>query len=246
MSDPAGPAKALSTQEEELQDFVKYSFFHLHPEWRRLTGEERRAGREEFADRLEHPPEGVHVRTYSLVGLKADTEMLVWSIAPRVEAIQELHAQLWGTRMGGYLTTSYSYLGLGRRSEYMDGHGHTDGEGSSARRRPFDRDYLFVYPFVKKREWYGIPFETRRKMMGEHFRIGHKYPRVKIHTGYSFGLDDMEFILAFEGDSPAEFLELVADLRPSEASRYTELETPIFTCRRTDAAEMLRLADGIP
>ncbi|EQD61694.1 Chlorite dismutase, partial [mine drainage metagenome] len=76
---------------------------------------------------------------------------------------------------------------------------------------------------MKKREWYGLPFETRRKMMGEHFRLGHRYPGVQIHTGYSFGLDDMEFILAFEGDSPAEFLELVADLRPSEASRYTQL-----------------------
>ncbi len=247
MSDPApDPPRVVSTRDEELQDFVKYTFFHLRPEWRRQGEEIRRAGREEFAERLDHPPEGTLVRTYSLVGLKADTEMLVWSIAPRIEAIQELHGRLLGTRMGGYLDTAYSYLGLGRRSEYLADHAHTDGEGRSGRRRPFDLPYLFVYPFVKKREWYGLSFEARRKMMGEHFRVGHRYPRVQIHTGYSFGLDDMEFILAFEGDSPAEFLELVADLRPSEASRYTQLETPIFTCRRTDAREMLSLADGRP
>jgi len=82
--------------------------------------------------------------------------------------------------------------------------------------------------------------------MGEHFRIGHKYPKVQIHTGYSFGLDDMEFILSFEADSPAEFLDLVADLRPTEASRYTLLETPIFTGLRVTPRRMIELAEGIP
>ena len=69
----------------------------------------------------------------------------------------------------------------------------------------------------------------------------HKYPNIKINTGYSFGLDDQEFVLAFEGDDPAEFLALVEELRSTEASAYTELETPIFTCVRTDATQLLRL-----
>jgi chlorite dismutase len=230
---------------EDPRDFVKYTFFHLLSEWRRLPAEKRAEGKAAFAQVLERPPEGVLLRTYSLVGLKADTEMMVWSIGPELSGIQELHSRLVGTPLGGYLDTPFSYLGMGRRSEYLGDHAHA-GEGSTVQRRPFDLPYLFVYPFVKKREWYGLSFEERRRIMGEHFRIGHKYPKVRIHTGYSFGLDDPEFILGFEAESPAEFLDLVSDLRPTEASRYTALETPIFTCVLPSARRMLDLADGSP
>ncbi|MDG6964924.1 MAG: chlorite dismutase family protein, partial [Nitrososphaerota archaeon] len=101
--------------------------------------------------------------------------------------------------------------------------------------------YAFVYPLVKKREWYSLPFAERQRIMAEHFRVGHKYPSIKINTGYSFGLDDQEFVLAFEGDDPGEFLDLVEELRTSEASRYTERETPIFTCAAVDRRELVRL-----
>ncbi|HXW67549.1 MAG TPA: chlorite dismutase family protein [Thermoplasmata archaeon] len=239
-------AEAAATAETEgPRDVVKYTFFHLRPEWRRRPAAEREDGKARFVEVLEAPPEGVTVRTYSLTGLKAGTEMLVWSIADSLEPIQELHARLHGGPLGGYLETSHSYLGMGRRSEYLGAHAH-GGEGAEARRRPLDRPYLFVYPFVKQRAWYGLPFAERQRIMGEHFRIGHRFPKVAIHTGYSFGLDDMEFILAFEADSPAEFLDLVQALRPTEASRYTALETPIFTCVRTSARRMVDLADGLP
>lgn len=228
----------------EPRDFVKYTFLHLDPAWRRTSASNRAVGRAAVVQVLEAPPEGTLVRTYSLVGTKAGTELLVWSIADRLEPIQELHARLFGTPMGGYLETSYSYLGMGRRSEYVVAHEH-GGEGASARRRPFDLPYLFVYPFVKQREWYGLPMEERRRIMGEHFRIGHRFPGVRIHTGYSFGLDDAEFILAFESGSPAEFLDLVEALRPTEASRYTQLETPIFTALRVSATRMVELAEGL-
>jgi chlorite dismutase len=240
---PAPPPRGVEA--DGPRDFLVYTFFHLRPEWRRLPAGSRDAGKAAFAGVLERPPAGVVARTYSLVGLKAGCEMLVWAIAPALEPIQEMHARLLGTPLGGYLETPYAYLGMGRRSEYVGEHAH-GGEGSDGVRRPVDRPYLFVYPFVKQRAWYGLPFEERRRIMGEHFRVGHKYPNVKIHTGYSFGLDDMEFILSFEADSPAEFSDLVSDLRSTEASRYTELETPIFTCRLTSARRMLDLADGRP
>ncbi|MFZ1023801.1 MAG: chlorite dismutase family protein [Thermoplasmata archaeon] len=239
-SDPAEKSAA-----EESRDFVLYTFFHIRPEWRRLPRPAREEGKAAFARVVDHPPEGVLVRTYSLVGLKATAEMMVWSIGPELAPIQEFQSRLLGTELGGYLDTSYSYLGMGRRSEYVGEHAH-GGEGSEAQRRPFDLPYLFVYPFVKKREWYALSYEERRRIMGEHFRIGHRFPKIRIHTGYSFGLDDMEFILSFEAEAPADFLDLVNALRPTEASRYTALETPIFTCVLTPARRMLDLADGLP
>ena len=233
------------TESSESRDFVKYTFYQLRPEWRRLSRDDRERGKTALVEILEHPPNDLVLRTYSTVGLKASADFLLWSIAPDLAPVQTLHARVSGSPVGAYLDVTHSYLGMARRSEYLGEHAH-GGEGGSNRRRPFDRPYLFVYPFVKKREWYALPFDERRRIMGEHFRVGHKYPRVEIHTGYSFGLDDMEFILAFEADSPAEFLDLVNDLRPTEASRYTALETPIFTCVLTPPRRMIDLAEGLP
>jgi chlorite dismutase len=97
----------------------------------------------------------------------------------------------------------------------------------------------------KKRVWYRLPYERRKAMMVEHFAIGHRYPQVKINTAYSFGLDDQEFVVAFECDEPSAFLDLVMELRESQASRYTERETPIFTCVRMAPADALHLALGL-
>jgi chlorite dismutase len=82
--------------------------------------------------------------------------------------------------------------------------------------------------------------EERQKMMTEHIRIGHEYPRVKLNTTYSFGLDDQEFVVAFESDYPSDFLDLVQRLRESQGSAYTLRDTPIFTCIRTTIDETLQ------
>ena len=74
---------------------------------------------------------------------------------------------------------------------------------------------------------------------GEHIRIGLMYPRVKLNTTYSFGIDDQEFVVAFETNFPEDFLDLVQQLRETEISMYTLQDTPIFSCVRVPAAEML-------
>ena len=228
----------------EPRDFVRYLFWHLRPEWRQRPAATRAREIEDQARRhTDLPPDLTH-RTNTHVGTKAGVHGLLWMTSPRLEAFQEFESRLWGGGLGGFLEFPYGYLGMGRRSEYLGGHAHEGQEAGSL--RPVDRKYLFVYPFVKRREWYAIPFEARRRIMAEHFRIGHKFPEVQIHTGYSFGLDDPEFILAFEGDSPADFLDLVEALRPSEASKYTAIETPIFTCVLAPPRRTIELAAGIP
>jgi chlorite dismutase len=95
--------------------------------------------------------------------------------------------------------------------------------------KPGKYKYLFIYPFLKTREWYLLPLEQRQTMMDEHIRIGNKYPSVKLNTTYSFGIDDQEFVVAFETDQPGDFLDLVMELRESQGSRFTLRDTPIFT-----------------
>ena len=227
------------------RSFVKYTLFQLRPEWRSLPAVERTARSLPWVEAIEHPPEGLRVRTYSTVGLKAGVEILLWMFASTLEAVQEFHARLAGSPLGPHLETRYSYLGMTRRSPYLGGHTHAGQEGDGEASAPADRRYLFVYPFVKRRDWYSIPFEERRRIMAEHFQVGHRFPGVQIHTGYSFGLDDAEFILAFESDSPADFLDLVEALRSTEASRYTALETPIFTGIKVTPRRLLELAEGL-
>ena len=105
--------------------------------------------------------------------------------------------------------------------------------------QPSDARYLFVYPFIKSREWYQLPAVRRQEMMTAHIAIGHKYPSVKINTSYSFGLDDQDFVVSFESDVPGDFLDLVMELRETEGSKYTVRDTPVFTCTSMDMGQVL-------
>jgi chlorite dismutase len=237
-------ARKAAPETDGTRQFLKYSFFKVRPEWRRLPNEERRRGTVAFLQALGSVPQTMTLRTYNLVGIRGDADFLVWTISDSLSDTQALVSRILAGPLGGYLETPYSYLGMTQKSQYLGTHRHEGQEGVGLTRIPQDSKYLFVYPFTKKREWYSLPVEERQRIMGSHFRIGHKYPKIKIHTGYSFGLDDQEFVLAFEGDAPGEFLDLVQELRPTESSKYTALETPIFTCVATSPEELVKSWGG--
>ena len=223
------------------RDFVKYTFYKVQPEWRRLPAAERVAGKDEFAAVAAEYADRLALNTYTLAGTRGDADFMLWGVAPELEAINELAAQLNRTRLAGYLETPHSYLGMTRRSPYIDDHRHEgqDGAGDTASLRIVGRRYLFMYPFWKTHDWYQLPQERRQEMMNEHFVIGHQYPQVKISTAYSFGLDDPEFILGFETDDAGGFLDLVMALRESKARPYTLRDTPIFSCLNRPLRECL-------
>ena len=212
------------------RDFVKYSFFKVDPAWRRLPPEEREQSKREFAEVVDEASRGMTMASYSLVGTRADVDLMLWKVSPTLDAISGLMAQINRTELGRFLHTPHSYLAMTRPSPYVDQHRHPDQEGTASTMRIMGRKYLIIYPFVKTHEWYQLPQEDRQRMMSEHFTIGHKYPEVKISTAYSFGLDDQEFVLGFETDETSTFLDLVMALRESQARPYTLRDTPIFTC----------------
>jgi chlorite dismutase len=226
------------------RQFVKYDFFKVEPAWRRLPEGERTGHKREFATVVEESATHSFIRSFSLVGIRGDADFLLWRIADTLESLQEVATRLWSTGLGGYLAQPYSYLAMTRISQYVGQHRHAGQEGARATLRPGDSRYFIVYPFVKTQEWYLLPQEERQRMMNDHFRIGHKYPSVKINTTYSFGLDDQEFVVAFETDSPADFLDLVMELRGVEGRLYTLKDTPIFTCIHRPIAETLDSLGG--
>jgi chlorite dismutase len=240
----ASPKTSEASTTPTVRQYIRYLFYKARPGWRQLTPEQRTAARGELLAALEPFAERLPVlRAYSTLGTRADADFLLWMVTERLEDFQELQAAVLGSAMGAHLDTPYSYLAMTKRSQYVDRHEHADGQGEGRRTRirPTGRQYLFVYPMVKKRPWYRLSLEERQKAMDEHIRVGHEFPRVKINTSYSFGLDDQEFVVAFETDYPADFLDLVEKLRGGEASAYTERETPIFTCVAGSIAEVVEL-----
>ena len=232
-------AQSLNTPQ-----YVKYTFYKVEAPWRRLPLQTRSRDKRELVDVLEgQQSSGLIVRVYSLMGMRADTEMLVWCVSPNLERLSDFAASIASTHLGTHLVATHSYLAMTRRSVYIDGHNHQLAEDRT-QVRPMGSKYLFVYPFVKTHDWYQLDADERQRMMGEHFKVGHRYPDVKIHTSYSFGLDDQEFVLGFETDDPARFLELVMELRFAEQRPYTERDVPIFTCIHGSADDVLGRLGG--
>ena len=222
---------------------IRFAFYRVRPEWRLLPHAERAAHREETAQVMREIGDraGVLIRPYSLVGTRGDADFMLWLVSERVDDFHEFSAQLNHTRMGAYLETPYSYFSMTKKSMYVDKHEHPNQEGRSNRLviSPTGRRYLFVYPFVKTRSWYRLAAAERQRQMSEHIAMGHRYPGVKINTTYSFGLDDQEFVVAFESDSVADFLDLVQEMRESEASTHTVRDVPSFTCISMSVDEVL-------
>lgn len=234
----------MSREEDtkERRQWVNFLFYKTDPLWRRLPEADKQKGREEFLQVLQKYQEDLIVITYSLVGVRADCDLLLWRIGYDMDKLQRMAAELSGTGLGRYQSASYSYMAMTKRSVYVDKHVHENQEGQRMRIvRPGRDKYLFVYPFVKTRPWYLLSQEERQKMMDVHIAVGHKYPSVKLNTTYSFGLDDQEFVVAFETDQAEDFLDLVMALREATSSLYTLRDTPIFTCVRKEPAEALAL-----
>jgi len=217
------------------KQFVKFTFYRV-PDALRAAPEPRRAEAGDcLRTLLESSSDRMLTRTYSTVGTRADADFLVWQVADELDLITGWHSGLLASPIAPLLERPHSYLSMTMRSIYENPM-HARAPGDPGRERLAAEDsgskYLFVYPMVKTRPWYALPREERQRLMDEHIAIGHRYHGIRINTTYSYGLDDQEFVVAFEGDEPGEFLALVRDLREAEASAYTERDTPMFTCRR--------------
>ena len=220
------------------RQFVNFTFYRARPEWRLLSNDDKQRYREGFIKTVDEFRRSLLMHSYSTIGLRTNVDFMIWRIGYELEPMQEMTASLNKTEMGKYIEPTQSFLSMTKRSMYID-KDNPDHVEDRLHIIPGKSQYLFVYPFVKTREWYSRPAETRQEMMDEHIRIGTKYRSVKLHTTYSFGLDDQEFVVAFETDYPADFLDLVQELRETKASSYTLRDTPMFTCRQRSLSECL-------
>ena len=224
-----------SSQEPKPQ-FVQYLFFKADAAWRRLPEDERARGKREFAQAVGQS-EGIATYSYSTLGLKSDTDMMLWRVAPSLDVLQDSLARLLQTGLGRYLMVTHTLFGMTRPSVYTKRRTPQEQAVNIEERQR----YFAVYPFSKTAEWYLMSKEARQGMMNEHMRVGHDFAEVRQVLLYSTGLDDHEFVVAYETDDLALYQSLVIALRSTEARRYTLKDTPVFTAIHRPLDEVLAL-----
>ncbi|MBN1562282.1 MAG: chlorite dismutase family protein, partial [Anaerolineae bacterium] len=242
------PTTEPAKNKPDGRQVVKYTFYKLDTTaFLRLPEARQRDAKLDFIDTVRGFNRRMLLRSYSLVGMRSDVDFLLWTVAEAVEPFGALETSIRNTTLGPFIEVTRSFLSGTKRSLY-DISLPEDVENMDAEERiriePSDQKYLFVYPFIKTRAWYDLSPERRQDMITEHIRIGRKYPDIRLNTTYSYGIDDQEFVVAFEGDDPHDFVDLVNDLRFTEASMYTLRDTPMHIAIAMSLPEVMDAIGG--
>jgi chlorite dismutase len=223
-----------SDNKNNPEKFFTFTFYKVDPKWRWLNEMGKDEASREFLELLNAARKKIKIRTYSTIGLRHDSEFMIWTMSPSLENIQVLASKIYTTILGKYIEPTSTYLSLTRKSFYSN----QVKLGFETEEEPLR--YAVVYPFIKSREWYLLPFEKRKEMMEEHIRVGRKYPEIRLNTTYSFGIDDQDFMLAFETDNLSRFQSLIIDLRETQVSKYIIKDTPMIPCVLKNIEEIIK------
>jgi len=175
--------------------------------------------------------------TYDLSALRADADLMVWWHASSAEELQDAYSRFRRTRLGRHLTPTWSQYALHREAEFNSSHIPAFLADEEPRR------FVCVYPFVRSYEWYLLPDEERRRILADHGKTARTYPDVRANTVAAFALGDYEWILAFEADELHRIVDLMRDMRATEARRHVRLEIPFHTGTRRPISEIV---DALP
>jgi chlorite dismutase len=165
---------------------------------------------------------------YSTVGFRADTDLMLWFVGPSPDAVQDAIVAFRRTMAGRELEVTWSFMGVVKPAEFTADHAPAFVKGEPPKR------YLCVYPFVRTPEWYLLAPEERASLLREHGEIGREFPEVLANTTSAFGMNDWEWILAFEADALDRIVDCNRRLREAKARRFTKEEVPFVTGIRKD------------
>ncbi|WP_309066167.1 hydrogen peroxide-dependent heme synthase [Microbacterium sp.] len=170
---------------------------------------------------------GVTVRGfYDVSGLKAEADLMVWLHGDTAEELQRSLRRLRRTELLRSLLPVWNVMGVHRDAEFNRQHVPGFLRGVEP------KQWLCLYPFVRTPEWYLAPEEDRRRMLADHGRKGAAFTGVIANTVAAFALGDYEWLLPLEADDVTELVDLMRDLRYTEARRFVKEEVPFYTGRR--------------
>ena len=142
-----------SDNKNNNEKFFTFTFYKVDPKWRWLNEMGKDEASREFHELLNAACKRMKIRTYSTIGLRHDSEFMIWTMSPSLENIQVLASKIYTTILGKYIEPTSTYLSLTRKSFYSN----QVKLGFETEEEPLQ--YAVVYPFIKSREWYLLPFE---------------------------------------------------------------------------------------
>jgi len=172
---------------------------------------------------------------YDVSAFRAETDLMLWLHGPSAASLQEALRGFRRTACGPLTTLAWSAMGTHRPAEFSRDHVPSFMLGSEP------RGWLCVYPFVRSFEWYLLPEDERRAMLREHGLAGRAFPGVQANTVASFALNDWEWILALESDDLHDLVDMMRDLRATQARRHVREEVPFHTGRRIGPSEVVEV-----
>ena len=176
---------------------------------------------------------GVTVRGfYDVSSMRADADLMIWLHGPNPEKVQWALRVLRRTSILQPLLPTWNAMGVHRDAEFTSNHLPAFMRGKEP------EAWLCVYPFVRSYDWYLLPEAERRQMLADHGRQGAAFRQVLANTVASFALGDYEWILGLEAPELVDLVDLMRDLRTTEARRHVREEVPFYTGRRIAVAEI--------
>lgn len=225
----------MSTMTDQQSIYTAYLAFKARENFSALPEAERKAIVEEAEAVLQEVNDNdVSTRgIYLTTGFRADTDFMLWWIAPSPEAIQAGLRLLNKTELGRRIEASWSFMGLHRPAEFHRDHSPAFVQGVPP------KETICVYPFTRTPEWYLLEPEKRRELLTYHGDLAGDFDDILTNTTMAFGLGDDEWMLAFEAEELGRIVDMVRRLREAEARLYTLREIPFISGIRTTIAEVI-------
>lgn len=225
----------------DTHPYHHYLFFEVGADFYQLPTSEQDEMKREFEKAIgsnvsQADNENLIITIYATLGFKARTTFMLWCRGKNPEAAQNMLRDLLRTKLGEYLSISYTYFGIVRNSEYSGRTGKPEQVMQTYEER---LPYFVLYPFTKTHEWHALDFDARRAIMGEHIKVGVGHKAIRQCLLYSYGVDDYEFLVSYEMKTLEEFQDLVIEMRRTTGRKYTLVDTPTFTCIYKTPAELM-------
>ncbi|KHK99802.1 chlorite dismutase [Microbacterium mangrovi] len=176
---------------------------------------------------------GVTIRGfYDVSGLRADADLMIWLHGESAEELQRDLRRLRRTELLKNLLPTWNAMGVHRDAEFNRAHVPGFLRGIEP------KQWLTVYPFVRSYDWYLLPEEDRSRMLRDHGRKGAAFTNVVANTVAAFALGDYEWVLPMEADELTDLVDMMRDLRYTEARLHVREELPFYTGRRIEVHEI--------
>ncbi|MFH1618646.1 MAG: chlorite dismutase family protein [bacterium] len=217
--------------------YASFFFLKLNPAFRMLMSNERITAKQEFENAVAVCQDKIFLRTYSLMGLRSECDMLFWRISPDLDGLQESSARMFSAGVGKHLIATHSFLGT---YHLPDSAARRETECGCVPKGLFGRfRFLLLHPVLRSHTWYELSEAERQRLMAERSTVLARHPGVQEHFFSSYGLDDHELIVVREAEKLADLASASRELREQRIKNFSRCDTPVMLCIGRDLRDIM-------